>query len=167
MSDIRKPIRTTAGEIKMNKEQNTNTKKRKFTALDFFFVVVLLLCVVGIGFRGTIAEFFLRAEPTEKVRISFKTSADNLTLTEVSKFDSKKGTEFFFDDKKHDSFGVLEQVEKKEELMGYSVKGAIVMDARYSGLVSKDNRSVRVGETFNICAGNYTVCVQITEIPRK
>ncbi|MBR6769492.1 MAG: hypothetical protein IKM34_08415 [Clostridia bacterium] len=167
MSDIRRTIRTTSDERGKNKEQKANTQKRKFTALDFFFVVVLLLCVLGIGFRGTIAEFFLRAEPTERVRISFKTDADNLNENEV--LEIEKGKEFFFDDKKHHSFGVVEKVEVKEELKGYSAIGTIVMDARYtdSGLVSKDNRSVRVGETFNICAGNYTVCVQITEIPRK
>lgn len=166
MNDIRKTIGNTDQEKKKD-EKKSDTKKRKFTALDFFFVVVLLLCVLGIGFRGTIADFFLRAEPTEKVKISFKTTADNLSSSEVSEF--KKDMEFFFDDKKRDSFGVVESVEKKEELMGYSVVGTIVMEARYtdSGLVTKNNRSIRVGETFNICAGNYTVCVQITEIPRK
>ena len=166
MSDIRKTIGNPIEERKKNKEQQSNTKKRRFTPLDFFFIVVMLLCVLGIGFRGTIAEFFLRAEPTEKVEISFKTSADNLTQNEVSEIEN--GKEFFFDDKKRDSFGIVKSVEIKEELMGFSVEGTIVMDARYtdSGLVSKDNRSIRVGETFNICAGNYTVCVQITEIPR-
>lgn len=167
MSDIRKTIGNTTEEKKKKKEQDSTTPKRRFTALDFFLVVVLLMCVLGIGFRGTIAEFFLRAEPTQEVKISFKTNADNLTINEVSEIE--EGTEFFFDDKNRHSFGVVEHVEIKEELMGYSVSGIIVMDARYtdSGLVSKDNRSVRVGETFNICAGNYTVCVQITEIPRK
>ena len=167
MSDIRKTIGNTVEARKKKKEQDSNTKKRRFTALDFFLVVVLLLCVLGIGFRGTIAEFFLRAEPTQEVEISFKTNADNLTLNEVSEIE--KGTEFFFDDKNRRSFGVVESVEIKEEFMGYSASGTIVMNARYtdSGLVSQDNRSIRVGETFNICAGNYTVCVQITEIPRK
>ena len=165
MSDIRKTISDTTKERK--KKKMKGEQKRHFTALDFFFVVVLILCVLGIGFRGTIAEFFLAVEPTQEVKISFKTNADNLTENEVSEM--KEGKEFFFDDKNRNSFGVVEQVEIKRELMGYSVSGTIVMNARYtdSGLVSKDNLSVRVGETFNICSGNYTVCVQITEIPRK
>lgn len=165
MSDIRQTIGDTSKELKKKKKQDG--EKRRFTALDFFFVVVILLCVLGIGFRSTIAEFFLKAEPTQEVKISFKTSADNLTQNEVAEI--KEGKEFFFDDKNRNSFGVIDRVEIKEELIGYSVKGTIVMDARYTdgGLVSKDNLSVRVGETFNICSGNYTVCVQITEIPRK
>ena len=165
MSDIRKTIGNTTQKRK--KKKDSETQKRRFTALDFFFVVVLLLCVLGIGFRGTIAEFFLRAEPTQEVTISFKTNANNLTQNEVAEI--KEGKEFFFDDKNRNSFGVVDQITIKEELVGYSVSGTIVMKARYtdSGLVSKDNLSVRVGETFNICSGNYTVCVQITEIPRK
>ena len=164
MNDIRKTIGEAAKERKKKKEKDA---KRRFTVLDFFFVVVLLLCVVGIGFRGTIAEFFLKAEPTQKVEISFKTVSDGLTPNEVAEL--KEGKEFFFDDKNRHSFGVVKHVDVTEEFDVCSVKGTLVMDARYTdgGLVSKDNRSVRVGETFNICSGNYTVCVQITEIPRK
>ena len=165
MNDIRKTISDLNKERKKKKERQA--QKRKFTALDFFFIVVLLLCVLGIGFRGTIAEFFLKAEPTQKVTISFKTNADNLTQNEIDEF--KVGKQFFFDEKNRHSFGVVERIDVKEEHMAYSLSGTISMDARYtdSGLVSKDNRSIRVGETFNICSGNYTVCVQITEIPRK
>ena len=164
MNDIRKTIGEAAKERKKKKEKDA---KRRFTVLDFFFVVVLLLCVVGIGFRGTIAEFFLKAEPTQKVEISFKTVSDGLTPNEVAEL--KEGKEFFFDDKTHQTFGVVSQVELNPELMGFSATGKMTVHARYtdSGLVTKDNRSLRVGETFNICSGNYTVCVQITEIPRK
>lgn len=163
MSDIRRTLGLQGEERKKKEAERMNAKKRKFTVLDFFFVVVLLLCVLGIGFRGTIAEFFLRAEPTEKVRVSFKTYSDNLTENELLII--QKGKVFFFDDKSRSIFGLVEEVEINDS----SVTGTIVMDARYtdSGLVSKDNRPVRVGETFNICEGNNKVCVQITEIPRE
>ena len=111
MSDIRKTIQTATQKRKKKKDQET--QKRRFTALDFFFVVVLLLCVLGIGFRGTIAEFFLKVEPTQDVTISFKTNADNLTQNEVAEI--KEGKEFFFDDKNRNSFGVVEQIDDRDE----------------------------------------------------
>ena len=165
MSEIKKMIEG-SGEEKKNSSEAKNQKTR-FTVLDFFFIIVILLCVLGIGFRGTIAEFFLKAEPTQNVEISFKTNSDSLTENEVNGIEM--GKEFFFDDKTHQTFGVVSQVELNPELMGFSATGKMTVHARYtdSGLVTKDNRSLRVGETFNICSGNYTVCVQITEIPRK
>lgn len=168
MNDIKKTIADMNDDGKKKKEQGNKNKDYRFTALDFFFIVVVLLCVVGIGFRGTIAEFFLKAEPTQTITIHFKTNTDNLKEEEVAGI--QEGTEFFFDGKNRHSFGVVTQVEKKEEHEDrYSARGTIAVKARYtdSGLVLKDNHSVRVGETFNIYSGNYTVCVQITKIPEK
>ena len=152
-------------ERKERKEKDSKKSKTRFTSLDFFFVVVVLLCVVGIGFRGTIAEFFMKAEPTEKVEISFK--AEGLRENEVVGI--TRGEEFFLDEHNEKRLGVVNEIESFLELDRYTVKGSLTVDGRYTdtGLVTADNHPLYVNKILNIYSGTHAVTVQITEIPRK
>ena len=96
----------------------------------------------------------------DKVLVIFSAETENLIENATNKLKKKNADFVVANDVTKDGAGFygdtnIATIISKE---GYSVE---------SGLVSKDNRSIRVGETFNIYSGNYTVCVQITEIPRK
>lgn len=163
-------------------QKGRKKSKKRFTVLDFFLVVIVVLCILGIGFRDVIADAITQAEPTEKVRISF--FADGLTENELAKLGESQRFQMDGED-----FGLLVDyssepskvsVEKLDdegniyyetvtESGYYSVSGTLLVDIRYAegGPVSAENVSLYVGKILNIYSSSLSITVTITEIPRK
>lgn len=164
------------------RKKEKKLRKSRFTVLDFFILIVLVLCVVGIGFRSTIAELLTEAEPGQEVSIAVQ--IDNLTAEQVN---GMRGNDTFYLD--GEEFGRLAQftheaqkkvdvgidedgkavfVEVTDPLL-YTVKATITVMGHYSeeGLTLGGNISLLVGKTFKIDTSSYSVTVTITEIPRK
>ncbi len=154
----------------------------RFTILDFFIIVILILSILGIGFRTTIAGFFADAEPGVDVSVGFK--AEGLTAEQVEKL--KKEDVLFFDDGEFGSLADFASEAQKtvikytneegkisfetvEDPNHFVVRGTILLQGHYSeeGLTVREGLSLYVGKTFNIYTSSYSLIVTITEIPRK
>lgn len=59
----------------MSMAQQTETRaKRRFNIIDVFIIVLVLLCVLGVYFRGQIAEWIGIEKKVEEYQISFEIS---------------------------------------------------------------------------------------------
>ena len=169
-----------------NSEKSVSTKgnkgKRRFTVLDFALVVVLLLSVLGIGFRTVIADWIVRSAPKETISVSFK--AEGITKDQLAQL--KENDAFSVNG---EAFGVLlsfssqkstKVIEQKDENGNVSfvtaedqnaldVLGEVEVSGHYtdSGFVCQDDMNLYVGKILNIHASSYSITVIITEIPRK
>ncbi len=161
---------------------DNRVKKRHFTALDFGLIVVLLLSILGIGFRTVIADWIMKSTPEETVTILFK--AEGVTAEQLSRM--QKDRVLTLNGK---AFGKLQSftsqngkivVEQKneegvvefitvEDQNSYTVSGVIDISGRYTdqGFVCQENTNLYVGKILNINSNSYTITVLITEIPRK
>ena len=177
--------------IEMKKEGKTprkksgveKAKKVSFTVLDLLVFVVIVLCVLGIGFRNTIAELFVSAEPSQNVEIGFKTVAiekgggeqltvgatlllpDDETLGVVSSIVRETAKTAVSSVDGNGSLVWTEVDDSQHDIL----RGTVTVNARYgdSGLKTVDGYDLYVGKIINIHTASYTVTVTITEIPRK
>lgn len=173
-----------AAEKKAFRRAGHRSKARhtRFTILDLFLIVILILAILGIGFRTTIAGFFAKAEPGVEVSVGFK--AEGLTVEQVEKL--KKEDVLFFDDEEFGRLSgfaseaqktVIKHTDEKgnvsfetvEDSKHFVVRGTLLLQGHYSeeGLTVRDGLSLHVGKTFNIYTSSYSLIVTITEIPRK
>ncbi len=162
--------------------QTIRTKKKRFTVLDFGFVVILLLAIIGIGFRTVIADWIVKTAPQEMVTVSFK--AENLSFEVASKLKENDvllmdGAPFatllsFTAEKSRinieqkDENGVASFVEV-EDPNSFTVVGVLAVNGHYTdeGFVCRDDMNLHVGKMLSISAPTYSITVKITEIPRK
>lgn len=186
---MRERKRNKAVEVAENSVNPTGRRKNekkerttRFTVLDFFFLVILLLCILGIGFRSTIADFLTEAEPVQEVTISVR--MDGLTAEQVNCMRTNDAftlngeafghlTSFFSEAQKKveadiDENGEAVFVEVVDPNL-FSVNGTITVKGYYAkeGLFVGENTGLCVGKTLKIDASSYSVTVTITEIPRK
>ena len=59
--------------MSMSQQQETRTKRR-FNVIDAFIIVLVLLCVLGVYFRGQIAEWIGIEKKVEEYQITFEVS---------------------------------------------------------------------------------------------
>jgi len=161
---------------------DSRVKKKHFTALDFGLIVILLLAIVGIGFRTAIADWIMKSAPEETVNVIFKAegvTAEQLahmqkdrTLTlngeafgKLQSFTSQNGKTVVEQD---NGDGTVEFV-TVEDKNSYTVSGVMEVSGRYTdrGFVCQENTNLYVGKILNINSNSYTITVLITEIPRK
>ena len=160
----------------------TERSKKHFSALDFGLLVVIILVVLGVGFRVMIANWIVRSAPEETVKISFK--AEGITPEQLAQM--KTSDVFTCED---EAFAVLgtfrsekakKTVEKKEsdgsvsfvlaeDSLHNTVYGTLEVKGYYtdSGFVCQDDLNLYVGKILNIDSLSYSITVIITEIPRK
>lgn len=163
-------------------DTDSGVKKKHFTALDFGLIVILLLSIVGIGFRTAIAEWIMKSAPAETVTVVFKAegvTAEQLTHMEkdralklngvafgnLKSFTSEKG-KTVVEQKNGDGTSEFVTVEDQNS---YTVSGVAEVSGRYTdrGFVCQENTNLYVGKILNINSNSYTITVLITEIPRK
>lgn len=165
-----------------SKEETERSKKLRFTVLDFFLLVVVLLCAVGIIFRAAIAEFFTGSAATDPITLSFKIEG--------------------LDKKAYDSFAREFPVALEGELLGQitshsaetyvvtmesedgnghvvyvqggdpehvTVRGKLTVNGRYTenGIMVGEDCLLNVGKILKVSASTLSLTVIITEIPRK
>lgn len=163
-------------------DDGSRVKKRHFTVLDFGLIVILVLAVLGIGFRTVIADWIMKSAPTETVSVSFKAegiSAEQLSHMKTGHVLSHDGSElgklssFSFDkskavieEKDADGKVIFTTVEDGESI---TVTGTLDVIGRYTdrGFVCQDDLNLYVGKILNIQTNSYSITVVITEIPRK
>lgn len=157
-------------------------KRRHFTVLDLGIIIILVLSVLGIGFRSMIADWIMKSTPEEKVIISFQ--AEGVTAEQLSCMDRDRALSL-----SGQSFGILQSyestvgkivVEQKksdgtvefvtvDDPNSFTVTGTVEVDGRYTdgGFVCQENVNLYVGKVLKIDSASYTITVLITEIPRK
>lgn len=168
--------------LKKEKKESVKKSAKRFTALDLAVIVVVLLCIVGIGFRSAIADLILTNVPKETITVTVK--ADNLTSDTLALL--KAEDELYLANEK---IGVLTSfsyqnatrvTEQKsadgavsfvtvEDPAAYTVFAEVTLSGHYgdSGFVILDTENLYVGKILNISTSLYQITVIITEIPRK
>lgn len=161
---------------------DSRVQKKHFTALDFGLLVIVLLAIVGIGFRTAIADWIMQSAPDEKVSVTFK--ADGVTAEQLAHMETDRSltlNEQIFGELQsftsQNSKTVVEQKNEDgtvefvsvEDQNRYTVYGVIDVSGRYTdnGFVCQENTNLYVGKILNIHSNSYTITVLITEIPRK
>ena len=168
--------------IEKSLADSERVKKRRFTVLDFGLIVVILLSILGIGFRTLIADWILKSVYEESVTVRFK--AESVTSEQLSHMSAGHALTFngaaFGTLKSLTSQNATSVVENKnedgtvsfvtvEDKNSFTVYGEIELTGRYTdkGLVCQENTNLYVGKILNIQSSSYSVTVIITEIPRK
>ena len=165
----------------LQKEPVTKNKQR-FPALDFALIVIVLLCIVGIGFRGAIADLIIQSAPEETVVVRVK--IDMLSQERLALM--KEGDTLYLGTAVWGTLGafsyenakrVIEQTDENgnavfatvEDTMHYTVTAEVAIRGNFSesGFVCLENENMYVGKILNISATSYAITVIITEIPRK
>ncbi len=156
-------------------------RKARLTALDFFIVIILLVCVLGVVFRASVASLLNNGVDTVDITVSFKAEG----LTEAEALAVKKGDTFYLDG---ELLGNLTSVELENDTKlvemtddvgkttfvsvndpeKYVVKGTLTVTASESdrGYIV-GGKAVSVGKILNISSSSYSFAVTITEIPQK
>ena len=167
---------------KKKPERETKPRRTRFTVLDFFLVIVVLLAVLGIGFRSAIAELFVGAEPGEEVAVRFK--VEKLTRDEAEGL--RKNDALFLDGEEIGQLSdfamesqktVIKETDETGSILFvtvadpnlYTVRGTMILLGHYGeeGLTVGEGESLYVGKILNIYTSSYSLTVTITEIPRK
>lgn len=167
---------------KVQDKATVKAEHKRFSALDFGFIVLIVLIVLGVGFRTVIANWIVRSAPEEAVMVSFK--AEGITkeqLEQIKVSDTYTLSEKPFATLKSFTFTPYEtKIEQKnekgevsfvtaEDPNRFTVYGAVEVSGNYteSGFVCLDDVNLYVGKILNIEASSYSITVIITEIPRK
>jgi len=164
------------------KKEHQKYRGKRFTAIDFTVIIVVLLAIVGIGFRGMIADLIVRGTPDETVSVSVKIDnvtseqlslmktgdslyLDGVLLATLSEFSYKSGTRII---EQTDASGTVSFVEV-EDPKSYTVFAEMQFTGNYTenGFVCLDHVNLYVGKILNITSSSYSITVIITEIPRK
>ena len=164
-----------------SKKRKTLPRRARLNSVDVFVLVVLLLCVLGIGLRETIADVIIKDDPYTPVEISLY--AEDLTPGELAQI--KIGNEYTVDGIRlgevldmHSEYAkrVVESVDGDGNVIltevvdreHYSSTILVKVDGRYTenGLFIHENFDLYVGKILKIDASSYSLTVTITEIPR-
>ena len=61
---------------------STNENKTRFNMIDLIIVLIIIACIIGTVFRGTILDRLSFSSSADRVKVSF--TAENLTYEDVS-----------------------------------------------------------------------------------
>lgn len=169
----------------MAKDNSAQSKKKndtlRFTALDFFIIVLVIALIAGVFFRNKIADLFIDNVMSENTEIGFMVEAvdkellalipesDSVywngeylgTMENITSEEAYKITETDLDGDK-----VLDKIALDGKC---KIRGNIVVSGRHTdkGLYIGGGNYLTVGKMLEINGTGYTVNVIITEIDVK
>ena len=166
-------------------ENSSKTRDRskaiRFTALDLLIVALVIVCVVGVFFRGRISDLIVSVGASDKIEVGFTVRNVDDSLAEmiveddsfyisgkyfasVEALNVTKAYEISSEDGDND--GILDKLPSMNKS---NVEGTLIVSGHYTenGFLTDSNEYLTVGKMLEINAPGYTLNVIITEIPRK
>ncbi len=135
--------------------KNNSTKKNRFNIIDFFLVVTVLACVIGIAIRYNLSETLIQSQDSATVTVMIrgllKENADQLVV----------GDEYFYQTS-NKPFGTLTSVStapaKNRDYMNNGTISVSEYEARVDAICTLEIEGYHSKDGFLIDGATYVGC---------
>ncbi len=155
---------------------STNENKTRFNMIDLIIVLIIIACIIGTVFRGTILDRLSFSSSADRVKVSF--TAENLTYEDVSAL--RIGDTLYLSEK---SFGTLTSMSYVKQTVvvpsqdrlsftealdptHYTLTGEIEISGKNTdkGFFFDSDIHIGVGKVLNLESSNCAISIVITKI---
>ncbi len=155
---------------------STNENKTRFNMIDLIIVLIIIACIIGTVFRGTILDRLSFSSSADRVKVSF--TAENLTYEDVSAL--RVSDTLYLSEK---SFGTLTSMSYVKQTVvvpsqdrlsftealdptHYTLTGEIEISGKNTdkGFFFDSDIHIGVGKVLNLKSSNCAISIVITKI---
>ena len=155
---------------------STNENKTRFNMIDLIIVLIIIACIIGTVFRGTILDRLSFSSSADRVKVSF--TAENLTYEDVSAL--RVSDTLYLSEK---SFGTLTSMSYVKQTVvvpsqdrlsftealdptHYTLTGEIEISGKNTdkGFFFDSDIHIGVGKVLNLESSNCAISIVITKI---